>query len=119
MINSYDLLNLITQCPGKVMRLYSIAQLIKLLSTGSTAEPLGSAYAAQFGSAFAAAPLGSVLGSAAAAAAGKQVEGRQKLCDCLFCYLLHKYKNKKVNLKNKCIFMWIFTFKVAIFTIWI
>ncbi|CAG4985745.1 unnamed protein product [Parnassius apollo] len=43
--------------------------------TGSTAEPLGSAYAAQFGSAFAAAPLGSVLGSAAAAAAGKQVEG--------------------------------------------
>ncbi|XP_061380731.1 CUGBP Elav-like family member 1 isoform X2 [Danaus plexippus] len=41
----------------------------------STAEPLGSAYAAQFGSAFAAAPLGSVLGSAAAAAAGKQVEG--------------------------------------------
>ncbi|XP_061729775.1 CUGBP Elav-like family member 1 isoform X2 [Cydia pomonella] len=43
--------------------------------TGSTAEPLSSAYAAQFGSAFAAAPLGSVLGSAAAAAAGKQVEG--------------------------------------------
>ncbi|XP_075974676.1 CUGBP Elav-like family member 1 isoform X4 [Anticarsia gemmatalis] len=43
--------------------------------TGSTAEPLGSAYAAQFGTAFAAAPLGSVLGSAAAAAAGKQVEG--------------------------------------------
>ncbi|KAJ2950201.1 hypothetical protein O0L34_g11562 [Tuta absoluta] len=43
--------------------------------TGSTAEPLGSAYAAQFGQAFAAAPLGSVLGSAAAAAAGKQVEG--------------------------------------------
>ncbi|CAH0750431.1 unnamed protein product [Diatraea saccharalis] len=43
--------------------------------TGSTAEPLGSAYAAQFGGAFAAAPLGSVLGSAAAAAAGKQVEG--------------------------------------------
>lgn len=42
---------------------------------GSTAEPLSSAYAAQFGSAFAAAPLGSVLGSAAAAAAGKQVEG--------------------------------------------
>lgn len=42
---------------------------------GSTAEPLGSAYAAQFGTAFAAAPLGSVLGSAAAAAAGKQVEG--------------------------------------------
>ncbi|XP_037298128.1 CUGBP Elav-like family member 1 isoform X2 [Manduca sexta] len=41
----------------------------------STAEPLGSAYAAQFGTAFAAAPLGSVLGSAAAAAAGKQVEG--------------------------------------------
>ncbi|XP_037975405.1 CUGBP Elav-like family member 1-A isoform X12 [Plutella xylostella] len=41
----------------------------------STAEPLGSAYAAQFGGAFAAAPLGSVLGSAAAAAAGKQVEG--------------------------------------------
>ncbi|KPI92912.1 CUGBP Elav-like family member 2 [Papilio xuthus] len=41
----------------------------------STAEPLSSAYAAQFGSAFAAAPLGSVLGSAAAAAAGKQVEG--------------------------------------------
>ncbi|VVD01502.1 unnamed protein product [Leptidea sinapis] len=43
--------------------------------TGSTAEPLSSAYAAQFGTAFAAAPLGSVLGSAAAAAAGKQVEG--------------------------------------------
>ncbi|XP_050347050.1 CUGBP Elav-like family member 1 isoform X1 [Nymphalis io] len=43
--------------------------------TGSTAEPLGSAYAAQFGTAYAAAPLGSVLGSAAAAAAGKQVEG--------------------------------------------
>ncbi|XP_026315561.1 CUGBP Elav-like family member 1 isoform X2 [Hyposmocoma kahamanoa] len=43
--------------------------------TGSTAEPLNSAYAAQFGTAFAAAPLGSVLGSAAAAAAGKQVEG--------------------------------------------
>ncbi|XP_045495040.1 CUGBP Elav-like family member 1 isoform X1 [Colias croceus] len=42
--------------------------------TGSTAEPLSSAYAAQFGT-FAAAPLGSVLGSAAAAAAGKQVEG--------------------------------------------
>ncbi|CAH0714619.1 unnamed protein product, partial [Brenthis ino] len=42
--------------------------------TGSTAEPLGSAYAAQFGTAYAAAPLGSVLGSAAAAAAGKQVE---------------------------------------------
>ncbi|CAG4949295.1 unnamed protein product [Colias eurytheme] len=42
--------------------------------TGSSAEPLSSAYAAQFGS-FAAAPLGSVLGSAAAAAAGKQVEG--------------------------------------------
>ncbi|XP_023955097.2 CUGBP Elav-like family member 1 isoform X2 [Bicyclus anynana] len=41
----------------------------------STAEPLGSAYAAQFGTAYAAAPLGSVLGSAAAAAAGKQVEG--------------------------------------------
>ncbi|KAM3963646.1 CUGBP Elav-like family member 1 isoform 2-T2 [Aphomia sociella] len=41
----------------------------------SAAEPLGSAYAAQFGTAFAAAPLGSVLGSAAAAAAGKQVEG--------------------------------------------
>ncbi|XP_045447442.1 CUGBP Elav-like family member 1 [Melitaea cinxia] len=41
----------------------------------STAEPLGSAYAAQFGAAYAAAPLGSVLGSAAAAAAGKQVEG--------------------------------------------
>ncbi|VVD01503.1 unnamed protein product [Leptidea sinapis] len=41
----------------------------------STAEPLSSAYAAQFGTAFAAAPLGSVLGSAAAAAAGKQVEG--------------------------------------------
>ncbi|XP_045495043.1 CUGBP Elav-like family member 2 isoform X4 [Colias croceus] len=40
----------------------------------STAEPLSSAYAAQFGT-FAAAPLGSVLGSAAAAAAGKQVEG--------------------------------------------
>ncbi|XP_059055466.1 CUGBP Elav-like family member 2 isoform X2 [Achroia grisella] len=40
----------------------------------SAAEPLGSAYAAQFGT-FAAAPLGSVLGSAAAAAAGKQVEG--------------------------------------------
>ncbi|XP_037975399.1 CUGBP Elav-like family member 1 isoform X5 [Plutella xylostella] len=45
--------------------------------TGSTAEPLGSAYAAQFGGAFAAAPLGSVLGSAAAAAAGKQVEDDQ------------------------------------------
>ncbi|XP_053612540.1 CUGBP Elav-like family member 1 isoform X3 [Plodia interpunctella] len=44
--------------------------------TGSAAEPLNSAYAAQFGTAaFAAAPLGSVLGSAAAAAAGKQVEG--------------------------------------------
>ncbi|XP_041988631.1 CUGBP Elav-like family member 1 isoform X3 [Aricia agestis] len=43
--------------------------------TGSTAEQLGSAYATQFGTAFAAAPLGSVLGSAAAAAAGKQVEG--------------------------------------------
>ncbi|RVE51853.1 hypothetical protein evm_003473 [Chilo suppressalis] len=43
--------------------------------TGSTPEPLGSAYAAQFGGGFAAAPLGSVLGSAAAAAAGKQVEG--------------------------------------------
>ncbi|XP_069356239.1 CUGBP Elav-like family member 1 isoform X10 [Maniola hyperantus] len=43
--------------------------------TGSTAEPLGSSYAAQFGTAYAAAPLGSVLGSAAAAAAGKQVEG--------------------------------------------
>ncbi|GBP73557.1 CUGBP Elav-like family member 1 [Eumeta japonica] len=43
--------------------------------TGSTAEPLGAAYAAQFGGAYAAAPLGSVLGSAAAAAAGKQVEG--------------------------------------------
>lgn len=44
---------------------------------GSAAEPLSSAYAAQFGTAaaFAAAPLGSVLGSAAAAAAGKQVEG--------------------------------------------
>ncbi|XP_060803919.1 CUGBP Elav-like family member 1-A isoform X3 [Amyelois transitella] len=42
----------------------------------SAAEPLNSAYAAQFGTAaFAAAPLGSVLGSAAAAAAGKQVEG--------------------------------------------
>ncbi|XP_069356233.1 CUGBP Elav-like family member 1 isoform X3 [Maniola hyperantus] len=41
----------------------------------STAEPLGSSYAAQFGTAYAAAPLGSVLGSAAAAAAGKQVEG--------------------------------------------
>ncbi|CAH2991091.1 unnamed protein product [Chilo suppressalis] len=41
----------------------------------STPEPLGSAYAAQFGGGFAAAPLGSVLGSAAAAAAGKQVEG--------------------------------------------
>ncbi|XP_045768664.1 CUGBP Elav-like family member 1 isoform X8 [Maniola jurtina] len=41
----------------------------------STAEPLGSGYAAQFGTAYAAAPLGSVLGSAAAAAAGKQVEG--------------------------------------------
>ncbi|XP_022123949.1 CUGBP Elav-like family member 2 isoform X2 [Pieris rapae] len=40
----------------------------------STAEPLSSAYAAQFGT-FAAAPLGSVLGTAAAAAAGKQVEG--------------------------------------------
>ncbi|XP_014369331.1 CUGBP Elav-like family member 1 isoform X2 [Papilio machaon] len=40
--------------------------------TGSTAEPLSSAYAAQFGSAFAAAPLGSVLGSAAAAAAGPE-----------------------------------------------
>ncbi|XP_049696431.1 CUGBP Elav-like family member 1-B isoform X14 [Helicoverpa armigera] len=47
--------------------------------TGSTAEPLGSAYAAQFGTAFAAAPLGSVLGSAAAAAAGKQVEGTGNL----------------------------------------
>lgn len=46
---------------------------------GSTAEPLGSAYAAQFGTAFAAAPLGSVLGSAAAAAAGKQVEGTGNL----------------------------------------
>lgn len=46
---------------------------------GSTAEPLNSAYAAQFGTAFAAAPLGSVLGSAAAAAAGKQVEGKYSL----------------------------------------
>ncbi|CAH0702258.1 unnamed protein product [Spodoptera exigua] len=45
----------------------------------STAEPLSSAYAAQFGTAFAAAPLGSVLGSAAAAAAGKQVEGTGNL----------------------------------------
>ncbi|KAJ0175789.1 hypothetical protein K1T71_008948 [Dendrolimus kikuchii] len=54
---------------------YSLRLLGKTNITGSTAEPLGSAYAAQFGTAFAAAPLGSVLGSAAAAAAGKQVEG--------------------------------------------
>lgn len=50
-----------------------------MLCVGSTAEPLGSAYAAQFGAAYAAAPLGSVLGSAAAAAAGKQVEGRYQV----------------------------------------
>lgn len=41
--------------------------------TGSTAEPLSSAYAAQFGGAFAAAPLATA--ASAATAAGKQVEG--------------------------------------------
>lgn len=53
--------------------------MVVLLPTGSTAEPLSSAYASPFGGAFAAAPLGSVLGSAAAAAAGKQVEGKRTL----------------------------------------
>lgn len=58
------------------MKLFHTSGLLgKTNITGSTAEPLGSAYAAQFGAAYAAAPLGSVLGSAAAAAAGKQVEG--------------------------------------------
>lgn len=56
-------------------------------------EPLSSTYAGQFGATFATAPLGSVLGSAAAAAAGKQVEGidsstnlrvRPRLCLALF-----------------------------------
>lgn len=43
---------------------------------GSTADTLNSAYAAQFGAGtFAASPLGTALGSAAAAAAGKQIEG--------------------------------------------
>nr|XP_032515086.1 CUGBP Elav-like family member 1 [Danaus plexippus plexippus] len=41
------------------MKLFHTSGLLgKTNITGSTAEPLGSAYAAQFGSAFAAAPLG-------------------------------------------------------------
>lgn len=61
--------------PKIIISIFYIYQNSFRSASGSTAEPLSSAYAAQFGTAFAAAPLGSVLGSAAAAAAGKQVEG--------------------------------------------